>query len=241
MYNELIIKTNSNEYKVFLQDGFYSSAPPSQMLHKHKYAEVHIVANGGALFKVDNSTFSLKSGNLLIIPGGVFHYCDTKDETTLHAAFQIDYKPRCTSIHNAEENTVLSFINEVENTKRTHDYSKVASFIAFLCNSFQDNQKLQPVPITDYGFLIHEFFTLHYSEKIQLSDLADFLHLSERQTERLVIKHTGNTFRKELSAIRINVAKNLLSSSQMSLTQICRYVGYESYAGFWKALKRHEL
>ena len=95
--------------------------------------------------------------------------------------------------------------------------------------------------MTDYGFLIHEFFSLHYSEDLHLCDLAQFLHLSERQTERLVIEHTGNTFRNELTAIRMTIAKKLLTSSQMSLTEISQYVGYKSYAGFWKALNKYNL
>lgn len=241
MYNELIIKNNSQKYKVFLQDGFYSSTEPTHRLHKHKYAEVHAVVNGDALFNVGNDSYSLKSGSIMIIPGGVFHCCDSKDENTLHSAFQIDYKADKISEYMIGQDTVLRFIQETKNIRYSHDYSKAAVYIALFCDSFCHSEKLLSRPLTDYGFLIHEFFSLHYSENLHLCDLADFLHLSERQTERLVIKHTGNSFRDELTAIRINIAKKLLSSSQMSLAEVAQYVGYKSYAGFWKALNRHNL
>lgn len=241
MYNELIIKTNSQAYKIFLQDGVYSSTAPTHRLHKHNYAEVHVIANGDAVFSVGENVYSLKSGNLMIVPGGIFHCCDSKDENTLHAAFQIDYKSTETSVHIMGEDTILSFMRETEKSRFSQDYSKVAVHIALFCDCFCHNEKLLSHPITDYGFLIHEFFSLHYSEDLHLSDLAKFLHLSERQTERLVIKHTGNTFRNELTAIRMSVAKKLLASSQMSLNEISQYVGYKSYVGFWKAMNKHNF
>lgn len=241
MYNELIIKNNLGEYKVFLQDGFYSSKAATQGLHKHNYAEIHAIANGDATFIVGDRSYSLKSGCIMIIPGGIFHCCISKDGGALHSAFQFDYKADKVSDYMIGSDTVLSFIKEAEKTKRSADYSRVAAYISLFCNSISLCEKLLASPMTDYGFLIHEFFSLHYSEDLHLNDLAEFLHLSERQTERLVIEHTGNTFRTELTAIRMNIAKRLLSSSGMPLTAISEYVGYRSYAGFWKAFNKYKL
>jgi AraC-like DNA-binding protein len=239
MYNELIIKNNSQEYKVFLQDGFYSSTSTTQCLHKHNYAEIHTIANGDATFFVGDRSFSLKSGCIMIIPGGFFHCCIKKDEGALHSAFQFDYKVDKVSIHMIGSDTVLNFIKEAERVKSFEDHSRVAAYVSLFCNFIYPSEELHPGPITDYGFLIHEFFSLHYSEDLHLYDLAKFLHLSERQTERLVIEYTGNTFRDELVAIRMNVAKRLLKSTKMTRTEISEYVGYRSYAGFWKAFNKY--
>ena len=108
------------------------------------------------------------------------------------------------------------------------------------CNYFCHKKKVIAQTVDDYGFIIQEFFSIHYSEDIHLGDLANLLHLSERQTERLVKEYTGNSFRNELAAIRINIAKNLLKYSQMSMRKICEYVGYKSYVGFWKAMKKYK-
>lgn len=240
MYNELIIKNNSREYKVFLQDGFYSSTSATQGLHKHNYAEVHTVANGDATFLVGEVSYSLKSGEIMIIPGGIFHCCVRKDGDALHSAFQFDYRDDKVSVHMIGADTVLSFIKEAEKVKGSADYSRVAPYISLFCNLICPSEDLHAIPITDYGFLIHEFFALHYSEDLHLCDLAGFLHLSERQTERLVKEYTGNTFRGELVAIRMNIAKRLLASKEMSLSEISEYVGYRSYAGFWKALNKYK-
>ena len=41
-----------------------------------------------------------------------------------------------------------------------------------------------------------------------------------------------------ISSTRVMIAKQLLRSSDMSLSEIAEYVGYRSYAGFWKAMKK---
>ena len=103
---------------------------------------------------------------------------------------------------------------------------------------FSANERLEAKEVTDYGFLIHEFFSIHYNEDIHLRDIANYLHLAERQSERLIIDYTGHSFRDELVATRMNMAKILFSTTDMSLSEISQYVGYKSYNGFWKAAKK---
>lgn len=241
MYNELIIKTNSKEHKILLQAGFYPSTASAVRYHKHNYAEIHVIAGGKATFSIDEALHTLESGSIMIIPKGIFHCFESSDDNTFHGAFQIDYNTPEMSVYNVGEATVLSFLQETENSRHTGDCSKVAAYIALFCSYFCHDETLHTSPVTDYGFLIHEFLSTHYSNDLRLSDLADFLHLSERQTERLVIEHTGNSFRDELTAIRLNVAKKLLRSSDKSLAEIAEYVGYKSYTGFWKAMKKYNI
>ena len=238
MQKEFIIKRNEQALKVFIQNGFYPSTTLTPKLHKHNYSEVHIVANGSARFNAGENAYTLNSGSMIIVPKGVFHCFDSKDKETLHSAFQIDYKLNEISIYDIGNDIALKYMEEVEKTNFSQDYSKISTYITLFCDYFCKNEKFSAFPVADYGFLICEFLATHYSENLHISDLAKVLNLSERQTERLVIKYTGNTFKNELAAVRINVAKKLLSSSKLSLTEISQYVGYQSYAGFWKSMQR---
>ena len=80
----------------------------------------------------------------------------------------------------------------------------------------------------------------HFND-VHLCDLARYLHLSERQSERAVIEYTGKTFRDALVEMRMNTAEHLHKTTDMSLTEISQYVGYKSYNGFWKAMKKYNL
>jgi AraC-like DNA-binding protein len=238
MHNELNIRIGSKNYKAFLQNGFYSSAVQTVTMHKHNYAEVHITDGHGAVFNVAESTHSSSEGNVIIIPQNTYHCIKSCSENTRHVAFQVDFDVKSFAWRSADFGIVSDFINEIEKTRVTNDYVTVSSYISLFCSYFS-SETIEACPIDDYGFLIREFFSRHYHEDIRLSDLADVLHLSERQTERLVIKSTGNTFLRELSLIRINAAEHLERTADMSMEEISRYVGYRSYAGFWKAKKRY--
>ena len=41
--------------------------------------------------------------------------------------------------------------------------------------------------------------------------------------------------------MRMNTAEHLHKTTDMSLTEISQYVGYKSYNGFWKAMKKYNL
>lgn len=241
MYNELTIAMRRKKYRVFLQNGFYSPFIVKKNLHKHNFAEVHLVANGSAVFSVGDRIFPLHSGSLLLIPRGIFHCPIEGEKDTLHTAFQIDCEVNAVSVYDIEPDSITRFLREIEACKTSQDYSRIAIYIALFCSFFLPDEKVPIQPVTDYGFLIHEFLSVRYGEDLRLTDLADYLHLSERQCERLVIEHTGNTFREELATVRMNIAGNLLKTSNMSLKEIAEYVGYRSYAGFWKAMKKHHM
>ena len=38
----------------------------------------------------------------------------------------------------------------------------------------------------------------------------------------------------------MRIAHQLMQAENASLEQIAKYVGYRSYSGFWKAMKRYE-
>ena len=235
MSNELII----SGHKVFLQDGFYSCLFKSSTFHKHNYAEIHILTNQGTNFIIDGISYTLKNENLLLIPKGALHSYTSTDIGTKHIAFQIDCDLTDIRMHHINIHIILQFLQEIEECKSSHNYSKIASYIALFYNYLSGEEKVSVIPARDYGFLINEFFSSRYNEDLHLCDLANYLHLSERQCERLVIEHTGKSFREKLIEIRMTITKELLKSSNMTLKEIAQYVGYKSYTGFWKAMKKY--
>jgi AraC-like DNA-binding protein len=242
MHYELTVSLYSEHRKVFLQDGFYASSETTARLHNHNYSEIHVISGGSAVILADNEEFCLSSGDALIIPKGIYHCFTRKDASARRTAFQIDFNiPRVTTCH-IGSHFASEFLDDISSCQFENKIETVPASIPCyilllclrLCNFAETPVNVNP--ITDYGFLIHEFFSSNYSKNIHLSDLAEFLHLSERHTERLIIEHTGNTFRKELVRIRTDTAKKLLDSG-ISMKKAAEYVGYNSYTGFWKAMK----
>ncbi len=238
MYTELIVKNGIRDHKVFFQNGFYNSVALPTPMHRHNYAEIHLVADKAATFFINGDEVCAEDGNLILIPSNTLHALAGINEGECHVAFQIDCDVDRVISRHVSLPLVREFTDEIARCQVTRDYTRISAYIALFCACLQIDEQVAVSPITDYGFLICEFFSKHYNEELHLSDLARELHLSERQTERLVIKYTGRAFSQELSARRVEMAEYLADCTDMSLADIAQYVGYRSYSGLWKAQKK---
>ncbi|MCC2616380.1 DJ-1/PfpI family protein [Aestuariibacter halophilus] len=103
---------------------------------------------------------------------------------------------------------------------------------------FSDPLQLQ-TPKTERMAFISDWITAHVSEVISVSRLAEKLHLSERQCHRWFMQHSGHTPAQYVEKCRMQVACELLASSEQALKAIGACVGYSTYDGFKRAFERH--
>ena len=80
------------------------------------------------------------------------------------------------------------------------------------------------------------FFYRHRT--LTLSDLAGLLNLSQRQTQRLLKESFGKTFSQKLTDARMAAASQLLSGTDLSVTEIAERSGYSSIEHFSAAFHR---
>jgi AraC-like DNA-binding protein len=78
----------------------------------------------------------------------------------------------------------------------------------------------------------------HYRSPIRLQDAADRAHLSPAYFSELFRQRTGSTFSDYLRALRVDLAKNLLSATDMSVTEICFACGFQELGTFERAFRR---
>lgn len=238
MYNEISVMIGANKHKVYLQNGFYH-AVPSIRIHKHNYTELHIISGGKASFMIGEQSYTVGDGDIVVIPPKTYHYHNREDSISCYSAFQIDYDIERLTICKLDPTIVANFFRELKEAQESGNHTVISSYIALICSHLENVPREEPRPIIDYGFSIHEFFSQNYNKDVHLRDLAADLYLSERQAERLVVEHTGRTFREELAFTRVGIAAMMISTFGMSLGKAAEYVGYRSYAGFWKAMKKY--
>lgn len=239
MSREITVRTALRDHKAFLQVGFYDPSFITVRTHDHSYAEIHLVVDGCAAFEVEGTEYRLQEGDALIIPKHVYHACMWAAPTVRHAAFGVDFEPEAMQVRHFEPATLAALFREIEHAVQTDDHTGVAAYLSLICFSLEKGARVESRAISDYSFLIRDFFSNYYAEDVHLCDLARALHLSERQAERLVLEHTGHSFRSEMIATRMVTAERLLATESLTLQQIAEYVGYRSYAGFWKAWKAY--
>ena len=72
-----------------------------------------------------------------------------------------------------------------------------------------------------------------------LEELAALLHMSSRQTARFLTEQLGENFSALLRKHRIECAKALMVSGNLSLEEIGFLSGYQSYKGFHSAFRKY--
>lgn len=78
----------------------------------------------------------------------------------------------------------------------------------------------------------------HYHEPVQITDIADELHLNAVYLGQLFKKETGQTFSQYLADWRINRAKSLLRQGGLDIGLIAEEVGYQNNGYFYKVFKK---
>lgn len=238
MNGELTVKIGNTDRKVLLQDGYFDFNVIKSPLHKHSYAELHVVESGVVCYGIQGNAIEVPAGTVLAIPPDVFHRCLSFKENTRHIAFQVEVPVAKITAAAFPWEVLTAFFTEIEAALQSGNYAGVAAYISLLCARFYPEEAVPCRRLQDDAFIIREFFSSRYNQDVTLADLAKELCRSEKQAERLVIKHTGHTFKKELAAHRMHIAKHMLAAGEMTLTEVAEYVGYRTYSGFWKAYKK---
>lgn len=233
---EFTVTIANQPYKVFLQPGFARFNMFSPRLHRHLYPEIHLFYDGNVKLSVNGCKHDVNDSELCVIPPKIYHCFLNHDEDMLHTAFQIDAPLSKFQKSSLPPQTAKAYFDAI----REGNYTKIASYISLICANFFPDTTAPPMERTDYGFIISEFFSIHYKDPVTLSDLAELLHLSEKQATRLIKKHTGLSFLDALTVHRMKTADSLRATTEMSMTEIAAYVGYNSYSGFWKAYQKYK-
>ena len=84
-----------------------------------------------------------------------------------------------------------------------------------------------------------QYIELNYAKDIDLDEVSKYLQISPYYFSKLFKKKTGKNFIEYLTQIRMEHAKILLSSSSMSMKEICMEVGYSDANYFSRAFKKN--
>lgn len=101
-----------------------------------------------------------------------------------------------------------------------------------------DVSTLSPMPPSPkrYTEQIDGYFEQHLADA-KVEHLAEELHLSRSQVNRVLKKHYGMTFREKLIQARLDRAARLLRSTELRVDAIAAEVGYTAPPSFYQVFK----
>ncbi len=229
------VEISNSKRRMFLGDALPNEKSFFSPMHRHMYAEIHLVFDGVLHIECESREYVVCQNEAVMIPPAKYHETFSKGRTVVSFAFQSDCDINDITIKKIPHDFLLSMLDKMRDPSSSQSF---LNYLSFIISELSGCDRIGVVSEEDYRYTVGEFFSMNYSDDIHISDLASTLHLSDMQTQRVVKKITGKTFGENLLMYRMMTAEHMIKNTQMSLSDISEYVGYRSYNGFRKALAK---
>ena len=152
-------------------------------------------------------------------------------------------------ISNMIHNYRLDFSVEEDESGYAYDLSHLLSMYRNVEEMLDDLIRLlqEPEAPAESGFesentnflRLIRYIHQHYADDtLSLNSLAEVLHMTPSYVSRLFSRESGTTYRRYLTELRVEKAKELLATSGMSIAEVCDCVGFNDYFHFLRTFKR---
>ena len=240
-------------------------APHMPRMHKHMFYETHLCLRGWANYLLENNkTLSVKQGEVLFIPPDCRHSCwqDAANLCKISFAFSVssedgDHSELQTHLPSSpavfpSSSEMLSLYLEIiqEVCARRAFYVECIGTLAFrivtcFARQLESSKVLSAKPLEQKvvdGRVreVMHFIKNHLTEDIAVTDVAQALHLSPKQINRLLQKEFMLNCSEYIEKKKAERAKDLLAFTDMRLDEIATAIGYANSFSFSKFFKRVE-
>ena len=225
--------------------------------HFHDLIEFYYLQKGEASYFIDDKTFLIEKGDLLVIPPNTIHktisvnnikrrrcliYLD-KDFVKEILPYDISILENVSFFHISENDRISAIISDLvqEFSKEKNEYLMRALICEFLIllsrketlNFSLPERKVLSNKITD----IISYVNINFVENITLNDISEKFFINSSYLSRIFKKHTGFNFNTYLNKYRITKAIELLNTSDKNITEVALATGFNSLNNFCKTFK----
>ena len=217
--------------------------------HRHNFYEFEYVLEGEGVCRINGQEFPIKKGDVVFVtPTDVHDYKSIDKIKILTVHFEFMHLCRELSGLIEQEACIIECTDEMKNAfeilRKERDEKEFRYFalknllerivLLFLRKSNFNKTLDMPKVMADAVAYIN----LNYSKNISLKNVAEIACYSPEYFCRQFRKITGKSFVEYVTDIRALHAKNLLSNTDMTVTEVCYESGFGSIRSldraFWK-------
>lgn len=232
--------------------------------HQHKEIELIVITEGSAVFSIDSQNYSIQKGDILVIPPYALHHaCTSAVDTTSYYCICFDLSLLCDQWlrDGLETQTVCGkylIEGESEHAERLQQYIEKAFLacegketgwemiacgnMSLLFGVLKQNgffsQSTKSEKSVNFGKNVMKYIITHYASGISSRDAASELYMDHSFFCRSFKNTFGSCFTDYILAYRLEKAKVLLRSSDLSVTEIAFKVGFNDCSYFCKVFKK---
>lgn len=224
--------------------------------HCNAEYELHVITRGKCTVDVEDTHNKLQGGQAILIAPGKYHEAHIHSGEFERLSFdfslsngQLSDAMRKTVAESVVFNPTADFIGHCDKLVLESIYKNplreaaIHSLLTLLTVSLFRNLQLVKYTEPDRRkreelerkHLIDNYFEQNISEMCGASALAEQLHLSSRQLNRVLKEYYGMGFQEKLIKKRMDHAALLLRTTDRRISDVISMVGYNSQTAFYKA------
>lgn len=193
-------------------------------------------SNSDNLDKLYSKIPSLSYEEVTNISEMLFQLCNYIVEEALDKALLLEMYEKELINKNNVDNTLNLSSYKVRNIKTIKDELSNAITNTHI-KDLSDNQKLKSNTVLQPAF---DYIHSHKNENVSLKKAADLCHISPSYFSRVFTKETGQNYSTYLSLLKIEWSKQLLSTTDMTISEISNNLGFNESGYFIKIFKKYE-
>lgn len=222
-----------------------------------KYYNFEYVVSGKGYIKTKSKTYVVQTGDLFFLNKNRHHtyYSDKNDPyEKMFIAIEGSYVDSLIQLHNITSSVLIaktnaqpiferifSLIGEQEIHNLTNETNSEIS-----CALLNLIQKIAPPDFTPSinkhnlspAVVLKNYIDDNIYEKLQLKNLCSFMHLSEMHIQRIFKSQYNVTIARYIRDQKLNVAKQLLSTTYLNINEIADKLSYENPKCFTTLFKK---
>lgn len=230
-------------------------------IHYHSDYECFFVKNKSLSITTESFTEDIEN-SIVIIPPCFRHFSVTKNQYVYRFLFSIS------KLKNKSPTIYSDLIRNIDNIIKLPLNEEIIAYLNQLNLCFQEKRELNEIKINalftllftslfenfisrkseknnsvqngqlNYVSIIEQFINNNYKESPHLDTLAKKLHLSTKQTSRILKKQYNSTLSQLINEKRLTISCMLLKNTSLKISEIIEQTGFENESYFYVLFKK---
>lgn len=226
------------------------------LVHSHQFSEFTYIISGKGYFQIGDREYPITRDDFIIVNPNIPHTEKSTGEDPLeyvvlgvsNLSFAFEGKEDYVIFSCADQSRdLLFYMNALleERRQQNSDY-------ALICQKILDvllmklrrrtNSSFQTAPMEKVNRecqKLKRYIEMNYAQNITLDTLAEISHLNKYYLVHMFTKYCGCSPISYLCQTRIQASKELLASTDYSITEIAQLSGFSSQSYFAQSFQKH--
>lgn len=209
------------------------------------FYDLTFVLEGCLVYIIDKKRYVLQSDDAIFLPPKSLRARESGDSYVNYVSLNFQFStespppfdiflPKCLTVN---VKRLLSLYQETHLSDLPNSRAKCVCLLNYILYELSD--AIETNSRNPHVSKMLEYIKKHKTDKITLKDISAYTNLSKEYCSHLFKEETAKTLIHYINEQKISVAKALIANNEMSLVDICYYLGYDNYNYFSRLFKKH--